>query len=254
MFCKTPLHGGNRAKEHVLRNSWLKKLNHQKTQIGVDNFSKHGHINSKAFAADQLQAGEVCESCNNGWMNFLDRKVEHIVLGLATNSFSVTSLNRQETRDLARWLLKTACTFIYTDSKGRRHIPNSILGQVRRHNFLPAGFFMFCALSTAPQKNVGAASVDMWPTESIPILSALPQSTRMKFGVQYDCLLLGFAWLKVPSPTFTALAGFHHTLLTSQAKAALLPASPEILDDELILPDGVAPTILNKFLLHVGTQ
>lgn len=112
MFCRVALNKSNRAKEHVLRNSWLKKLGHRKTVLKVDSLYKSRRKTTIRIAADQLQAGEVCKNCNGGWMNTLDTKVSHLILGLSSKPNKINFLDEIETIDLARWLLKTACTSV----------------------------------------------------------------------------------------------------------------------------------------------
>lgn len=251
IFCQTPLTANNRAKEHVLRNSWLESLGHKKSGIFLDNFSKHGYINERNLAADRLLTGEVCSNCNNGWMDHLDHRVEDLVLGLAKTPGQGIQLSKKDSRTVGRWLLKTACTFIHTDTHERRHIPRSILRNLHKDNYLPSGFVAFAARSDAPEKGVGIASIDMWD-QSIGEIGLLPQTSRLKFGLQYDSILLGCSYANCPDPIFSGFSGFHLPFLASRAKfnlTALPPGSP---DEWVTVPKGVANTILNIFLLSVS--
>ncbi len=255
MFCATPLTGINRAKEHVLRNSWLKHLGHQKHPIAMGLFSKHGHRNTRYLVADQLQTGEVCGTCNGGWMNHLDREVEAIVLGLAQKSIVASDISRENLRNLGRWLVKTACTFIYTDESSRRHINKNVLRSLRRRDYLPAGFFMFHAVTQTESKGVGLASIDIWPISESNEILELPQSTRMKFGLHYDNVMLGFACISGKAkPIFTAIEGFHEPLLISRAGYMLEPPSQEFLCGAFSLPPEVDRTPLNIWLSLLAAQ
>lgn len=254
IFCRSPLTTDSRAKEHVLRNSWLRELGHRKTELALGKFSKHGFIGEQRLVADQLQAGEVCAACNGGWMDYLDRRVEHIVLGLAREPGTGISVDRDDARTLARWLLKTACAFIHTDSRERRHIPRAVLSRVRRDGFLPPGFVAFGARSSVAERGIGIANLDMWPFSSMQRLNATSQMGRLKFGVRYDNVLLGCSYVNCEAPVFEGIAGFHIPLVVSRAKFELAPPPAGPLDGWIEPPKGVDPTILNTFLLLVGMR
>lgn len=187
-------------------------------------------------------------------MNYLDRRVEHIVLGLAREPGIDISVNRNDARTLARWLLKTACTFIHTDSKERRHIPRAVLSRVRHDGFLPPGFVAFGARSSVPEKGIGIANLDMWPISSEQRLNATSQAGRLKFGVHHDNVLLGCSYVNCEAPVFEGIAGFHIPLVASRAKFELAPPRAGAPDKWLEPPDGVELTILNTFLLLVGVR
>jgi hypothetical protein len=252
IFCQVPLSAANRAKEHVLRHSWLRALGHKKSGISLGKFSKHGFIAEQNLAADQLQTGEVCANCNNGWMDHLDRRIEHIILGLARTPGTGIHLSKQDSRTVGRWLLKTACSFMHTDAHERRHIPRSILSNVRREGYLPPGFVAFAARSALPTKGVGIAHLDMWPESSLGHIGGLPQTRRLKFGIQYDNVMLGCSYVNCVTPVFTGVDGFHVPLLQSRAKFVLTMPPPGEPDQWIEFPINVDNTILNLFLLLVG--
>lgn len=113
---------------------------------------------------------------------------------------------------------------------------------------------MFCALSSYPQNAIGCANLDVWPTELVSTIGSLPQSARLKFGVQYNRLLIGFVWLNLPNPTFTYIKGFHLPLVFNQADAIPLEVALSSLDDPALLPKEVEPVILSKFLSFIGVN
>lgn len=252
IFCQATLSANNRAKEHVFRNSWLRALGHKKTGISFAKFSTHGFISDRSLAADQLQAGEVCANCNGGWMNHLDLKVEHIVLGLARTPGEGIHLSQLDARTVGRWLLKTACSFVHTDSRERRHVPRSVLSNIRRDNYLPPGFVAFAARSLVPIKHVAISSWDVWPETSSGNLLGMPQTQRLKFGIQYDNVILGCSYVNCAAPVFTGVAGLHLPFLKSRAKFVLTAPPPGDPDQWLELPEEVNKTVLNLFLLLIG--
>jgi hypothetical protein len=252
LFCELPLNNSNRAKEHVLRNSWLRNLGHQKTHLDSTRFSSKGAIGFKKFPADQLQAGEVCRRCNNGWMNSLDLQVESVIMKLAAEPKELPMLHSSEKLLLGRWLLKTAATYEYTDGRDRRHIPNEMLKCIREVDFLPPGFLVVIGRPSTPQIGVGIGQYDMWRVLEGAQLALQPQSTRLKFGVQYNNILLACCYVQVDNPVFYGIAGLHFPVFTSDCEVRLLDAPNSNPDYWVKFPDGVSPSVLTFFLLTLG--
>jgi hypothetical protein len=233
MFCEVALSADNRAKEHVLRNSWLKKLELSKHLISISLMRQHEKLKGRKLTADQLQTGEVCKRCNGGWMNHLDKKIEHIVLAYAADPLNASPIGKQEARDLTRWLLKVACVYEYTDEPHRRHIPRHVLHQVRRHNYLPRGVFAFfeiCGDEEDDVNHVSVSSFDGWMLDWSKGVAALPQSKRMKFAIQYNKVIFGFVHVDAPGVVFTGAAGIHIPILVSQGALHMRMTMPDELN------------------------
>jgi hypothetical protein len=187
-------------------------------------------------------------------MNYLDLRVEHIVLSLARSPGHGVNLCKNDARVVARWLLKTACTFIHADSRERRHISRSILSNVRREGYLPPGFVAFAARSSGPLKELRIAHIDMWNGPKLGNIGTLPQSCRLKFGIQYDNIILGCCYVKCKAPVFSGVSGFHFPLIQSRAKFTLRPTPPGRPDEWFDVPEMVDKNTLNLFLLSVDVE
>lgn len=236
MFCGVPLNADNRAKEHVLRNSWLKRLGLSKQLISISLMRQHEKLKGRKLAADQLQTGEVCRRCNGGWMDHLDKKIEHIVLAYAADPRTAPPISKQEARDLTRWLLKVACVYEYTDEAHRRHVPKHVLRKVRRHNYLPRGMFAFFEIYGDGDENeeinhVSLSSLDGWMLDWSEGVTALPQSKRMKFAIQYNKVIFGFVHADAPGVVFTGAAGIHVPILVSQGSLQMRMTMPDELNE-----------------------
>lgn len=186
-FCGVFLNAKNRAKEHVLRRSWLDRLGHTKSKVSSGFMSGAVLLGERNQAAEQVQAGEVCSACNNGWMNHLDLSVEDHVLKLAVDPAAELVVGRLGARQIARWILKTAIAFELTAEPSRRHIRTEIVRRVRRANWLPDGFAAFYCRSPLGQRGISVASFDAWPVECVPLVGGLPQSRRLKFCAVRQC-------------------------------------------------------------------
>lgn len=224
-FCGVNLTGSNRAKEHVLRRSWLEKLGHSKTTVSNWLSYSDGSMELREMPAQSMLAGEVCNQCNNGWMDHLDRAVEPLLMPVIEKHGFTADLQPREARLVARWLLKTAIAVELSDRPERRHIPRATRLHVRRADWLPHGFALFTCRHVEPQKGVGVASVDKWHVNSAKLVSSVPQSRRMKFALQYDNLVIGCCVFQgTGRPNFVGVTGLHYPVFTVGATFDLDPS------------------------------
>jgi hypothetical protein len=110
--------GGN--KEHIV-GKWILNdlgLYSTRTRLGFGNQVKTGEMDEidEARPLGSFATNAVCASCNNGWMSQLESAVRPLLSPLLVDPWPVN--DRQLLSDLflhchviARWLLKTACTF-----------------------------------------------------------------------------------------------------------------------------------------------
>lgn len=101
-------------------------------------------------------------------------------------------------------------------------------------------------------KGIGAASLDAWPGYGLENIPVALQTSRVKFGVHFDRVMFGMAWFGVDSPVFSAVEGLHRPLFVKDATVQMHRLSRDDFDQVLI--PSLAPTMLNKFLLHVGVS
>lgn len=257
LFCGAILQGNdkregrNRAKEHVLRNSWLEKLGHSKTPLFLGRHDQTGFIKEDCLVADQLQTGEICGKCNGGWMDQVDHRVESFVLKMASGEDVLLAAN--DSLALSRWVLKVACCAIYTDRSNRRFISEDLRRNMPKSDYLPSGFLAFCTRFNG-LRGLGYASLDAWYEQSQDVMLKVQPTSRLKFAVQYDNVIFGCAYLRSPFPEFTGIEGFHHPLVLKQAhwKFRKNPyPTLEALIDSHILPDEVHSTPVNMALLTI---
>ena len=243
-YCGVNL-GRNRAKEHILRNSWLKELGHSKSQIVLDMSSSEAFLEKRNLVADQLQAGEICNECNGGWMNDRDLAVEEVVLGLAR------SKNLQEksgrARDISLWIFKTGFTFCLTDYTYRRHVPPEIMANLK-HGILPSAFVTFIHHAPLGERHVATSMADIWPEDGASFVFS-EQKHRFKFGVQYDEIIFGCVYVTWPGAIFVLDPSIHSVIDISGAEFQFRDPI-----DEFALPEGIAETRLNSVLSSVGVR
>ncbi len=259
IFCGLPLKKrGSKSKEHILRKSWLDALGHGKTQIYLDRVNRAGIIiDQQNIIANSLLSGKVCGKCNNGWMNDLDLAVEHIILSIASRQYGyqylLSNLTASDKKNLSRWLLKTACTFLYTDTEDRIHIPSSIVKSIKNDTYLPKGFFSFIGFnpSTDNSKNIEVSSLDVWHFFNDDEKSRMERIGHLKFGVLYDNVIFGCAYIDWPNPLFVGVPNIHYPLLckSSSFQYAIYLNYPSN-----YLPTFVFPSALNVFLCALDVR
>ncbi|RYZ89288.1 MAG: hypothetical protein EOP04_07240 [Proteobacteria bacterium] len=223
-FCQTELGPQNkRGKEHVLRESMLKKIDalHTMGDAQQTNGQKElvGH---RRHTLNQLLAGEVCQRCNNGWIDVVDRKVEDVIFLLATGERGLESLTPEETINLSWWALKTVCTHHLTDEPSRRHIPMQIYAAaMARKDFPPETLVIASTFSDL--FGVGVASIAAWPifpssgniTVQPDEISFDPYGGSFKVAIQYRNFLILVAHLENEKYTMVPDSDIHQYLLMS---------------------------------------
>jgi hypothetical protein len=109
IFCKQPLTKAERAREDVIP-VWLQKeWNLKRNQLTPTHFDSHGNsLSKREHNVGDLLAGEVCRSCNNGWMSGLENECRPLILALAGGRRRINELADKEALSLARWAVKTA--------------------------------------------------------------------------------------------------------------------------------------------------
>ncbi|MEQ1933375.1 MAG: hypothetical protein ABL962_05790 [Fimbriimonadaceae bacterium] len=113
VFCDAELGKANRSREHVIP-EWLQEhlgitdltmqLKRYRPSTGEVLAIRNKHPMSR------FVNGLVCRRCNNGWMASLEGFVKPILTELIDGQRSPSSVTFEEGTQLARWLLKTACT------------------------------------------------------------------------------------------------------------------------------------------------
>lgn len=122
IFCKMLLTRENRSKEHVIARWIISALNYAKEPFYGRTLTYPNHpsvlneasdvINEREQSIESLVLGNVCVTCNNGWMSALEVAVRPILEKL-WNGTSPRILSRDTCDTLARWTFKTAATANY---------------------------------------------------------------------------------------------------------------------------------------------
>jgi hypothetical protein len=117
LFCCTRLTKDNRAKEHVIPLWILRRLDATGEMVSGRNWTYPNEpmkiIDERRQIASSKVFGEICKSCNCGWMSNLEADVTPIIEAL-WNVEAPTILINGQCHTLARWFFKTACVMNYS--------------------------------------------------------------------------------------------------------------------------------------------
>lgn len=138
IFCEAPLNGDNRSKEHVFPQWLLDFLNIRGESIEPTHYSIDGKtLSTRKHTLEGLLAGQVCVTCNGGWMSELEQESMPILKPLITGKTVVVELNDKERQILGRWTAKTAYA-LNSSSNYLKNIPKEHYNYIRLNpNLLP---------------------------------------------------------------------------------------------------------------------
>lgn len=232
-----------KAKEHVLSRSLLKKLGLDKVTSTGRQFSRSkGQIAPpRIHSMDSIISGDVCSTCNNGWMNSIDLAVEDILVDAYNDRLIIENVQASDRILIARYLLKTAISFVCTEPSERRHIPKEIAGSISNPEYLPAGLICYVSKLPVDASTLFLSRIDVWNIDAIPELQK--QTCRLKFGIQFNEFSFCITWLSYPNPCYHPVLGLHQVLLTNKSSLAWTSVLPNILPmDENLINTHVAYT------------
>lgn len=136
VFCEM---NQEKAKEHIWP-KWLQKEivgntkgNFSGTHISMSSVSV---LSSRNQSGESLVFGNVCKSCNNGWMSTLETDFKRNFEKIKLDYNSLKQLSKIERSKIALWGFKTAM-MINSGSNYRKIIPQSHYKHLYKHRQLP---------------------------------------------------------------------------------------------------------------------
>ncbi len=199
-FCQEALSNGNQADEHILRKKWIIELGHEKHPILTAFWTGTKSISTRQPIAMSFVAGDICKACNRGWMNQLDIDVDEILMKLAKDLSLEINISDAERYKIARWAIKTACAVEAIGNPARRHIPIEIRSKIHIDGYFPPGYAVFAIKVPFPSRYLGVSQIDVWRNSER--LYDLDQSTRFKFAVNYDQVVIICCYASIQTPIY----------------------------------------------------
>lgn len=197
-FCGEPIGAGTRSREHLIKKAWLRELGHLQTNMPSDHVSGATGkiISSRLATADKLQAGGVCEDCNNGWMERMDAPISDAMLSMARGLTCPLHYSYDIQRQIARWIFRTGCTYRLMNLKLKELISAETRKALINPAYTPSGLTAFFLSYPPGKKELGTALIQNWEAYGKGI--DLKDVQNMKFAIQIDSILLGCVHIDTP--------------------------------------------------------
>jgi len=127
IFCDSPL-AGNRAEEHAIPR-WLMEflgLTDGKLYLAVAHSQDNAILKDRTQVVGNFVEGRVCEGCNNGWMNDLEKQTKELLKPLIQGTTNLLSLSDDERATLARWATKTGFVISHASPLKKTPLPSDM--------------------------------------------------------------------------------------------------------------------------------
>lgn len=204
IFCERALTEGARAKEHIIP-EWL--IKHLELHDGEMNFShltweqqadsfKPVVKSNSSMRPRSFVSGNVCKTCNSGWMSSLEIQAMPILKQLIARDEAVFPLGPNEKEILARWALKTAVSYNYATTYKHKIPRDHARYLVDHRNGMPKSIVSFFGISDhfVP---VYVSHRSFWPIVDSEESDHNPESDardRYKIGLHFGHLMLCVAF------------------------------------------------------------
>jgi hypothetical protein len=154
-FCQTTT--GKRSKEHVLRKSYAGRIwTHPSsfyTYAVNGELQTSRRVNKSAF---EMEVNEVCEECNNGWLERLEEEVDRMVIDLSRGR--VPDVDEDAWDRLAFWMVLRALLRTLED-KDQSKAPRFLFQHVYKTRQIPEGFIVQWARADGYFLSAGRSSM-----------------------------------------------------------------------------------------------
>lgn len=210
IFCDSPL-AGVRAEEHVIPR-WLMEylgVTDDQLYLAVANSHDGTIVKDRTQVAGNFVEGRVCEDCNNGWMNDLEKHTRELLKPLIEGSLNLLSISDDDRTALAKWATKTG--YVLSHAAPLKKVPptphmryiKDYAGAVPPHVEVFGQQSLWTADFNQIQRNQWRHIAEPPPKHPAP-----PEGTY-KIAFQFRCLMLLVAHWSDPNSTPMISAGIH---------------------------------------------
>ena len=193
MFC-----GGGESKEHIV-SEWMRRdcdLSNTKFRMGFGMENSQGGMDSvtQPQHLSTFYTTNVCETCNNEWMSQLENEVKPILHPFLQTTWPAndTDLFRSlfvHSGLIARWLLKTACTF---GAKMLVEVPEPIRRSLYQ-DLVPVGISVDMAYNKQFGLYMGMSRQwNVWKDEKLGTMHVEKQSFRLTWQVRHLAMRVSY--------------------------------------------------------------
>jgi hypothetical protein len=210
IFCDSPLRG-IRAEEHVIPR-WLMDylgVTDDQLYLAVAHSLDDTIVRDRTHVAGNFVEGRVCENCNNGWMNDLEKQTKELLKPLIEGSVNLLSISDGERMALAKWATKTGYVISHA-APLKKTPPPSHMRYVKDHaGAVPPRVEVF------GQQSIWTADFNQiqrnqWRhIAKPPPKHPAPPAGSYKIAFQFRCLMLLVAHWSEPNSMPMISAGIH---------------------------------------------
>ena len=206
--CGRPI-GANRTDEHVLAQWLLDDLGMRREDVfhGIGNNTTLSVEHTRIYVLDKFVQGNVCGSCNSGWMSRLEADVKPIIRPIVRGERPVFTLGDREREVVSRWTLKTSIVLTHAvmlkQPRGLDHIRHLYL-----HGTMPTDVGIF-AMQYPRTERFSYFQRNSWINAAPPGTPPPPPETSYKVAFQVGDLLLLAAYPDIALAQFILCAGMH---------------------------------------------
>jgi hypothetical protein len=213
VFCRRDLRG-IAAEEHILPQWLLKHLGIPRTDqmfqgVGTSATLDVDQTEGRVHGTWRFVEGRVCETCNNGWLNDLERETRPGLEALIKGAGRIVALTPPQRRLLSRWAAKTAF-LIANVSPFNRPVPPGHLWALNNGGDVPPGVAVYAGQSGTTTRTAYIQSTQ-WhqftSTRNGYVVGAMQDA--YKIGLQVQDLLLLTAFSPKSGVQFVTAAGVH---------------------------------------------
>jgi hypothetical protein len=202
--------------------------------------SIEGEIKSKRkHTLNNLLAGSICDSCNNGWMSSLEQESQRILKPRISGSLTLEDITLEERFILARWAFKTAICMNYSSNFYEMVPAKHFRFIYESQNTLPGRVFV-CARTHKKTSDFSWFQTATWNfrgNQPDPYIQNILTTKGYKIGFQFGNLLLLISYLPIGGLAYILRRNYHLPLWPQKGRIALINEIPEIQEtstDELI--------------------
>ena len=192
---------GGKTDEHIIPKWLIKHLGIRGASFrpGQMDVRSRTIIHSRHHSVNSLVAGNVCSTCNGGWMAQLENEAEPLLKMLISDPHQIFGLTDVQRHIVARWTFKTAAVFNRASSFGNpandlsrpvpvEHLRAICAGQVPKDVAVVGG-------GCRCERSFDYFQSDNWsgPANSVPLRPEC-QFRSYKVGLSFKDLLLAVAF------------------------------------------------------------
>lgn len=197
IFCSTDLPGKKRGKEHILSQHMLDEfqlrkviVDHSPLAVVKPGFTG-GHLSVQSIERSptfsSFLAGRVCASCNNGWMNDLEKITRPYLYSLIKGDHELREITEKQKHELACWYFKTSVVLSKSVGNEQFIIPQSHCSCIysNRGAELPSSVSVFTA--SAKKSDFVWSLCPVWTVQiSAELGDIIPEQYKQAYKVFFQ--------------------------------------------------------------------